>query len=161
MSALELAAAAYAYAEEHYGDKDARFDMIVECLSKEEIAEHLEGEGIRSEAGAIGWAQRYAGMQHEQELNQAWDGPESVKSSSKYRPECDPAGPPCPACGNPECDHECREMDKLMAPDFVEHIDRHTGYPHYSAVSDRARRIMDEQFVQDFGVNQLLRGEIE
>lgn len=58
---LKLAEAAYAYAEQHYGDKGARFDVIVECLGKSDIAEHLEAEGIRSESGAIGWAKRYAG----------------------------------------------------------------------------------------------------
>jgi hypothetical protein len=141
-----LAAAAYAYAERHYGDKDARFDVIVECMSKSEIAEQLEEARIRSESGAIKWAKRQARGQHEQELNQAWDGPESVKSSSLYDPAHDAAGPPCPACGKPDCDHECPAMDKLMAPDFVEHRDSYTGYPHYSAVSDRARRLMAEEY---------------
>jgi hypothetical protein len=92
MDKLELAAVAYAYAEEHYGDKDARFDVIVECMSKAEIAEMFRIDGVTTRAGAIAWAKREAGVQHEKELNQAWDGPESVKSSSRYDPKHDPAG---------------------------------------------------------------------
>jgi hypothetical protein len=86
MDRLQLAAVAYAYAEEHYGDKDARFDVIVECMSKAEIAEMFRIDGVTTEAGAIAWAKKRAGLHHEQELNQAWDGPESVKSSSRYDP---------------------------------------------------------------------------
>lgn len=92
MNSIDLAAVAYRYAEEHYGDKDTRFDVIVECMTKQEIADELTAAGVKSEKSAIAWAKRRAGLHHEQELNQAWDGPESVKSSSKYRPECDPAG---------------------------------------------------------------------
>src|SRR5436305_1870357 len=33
-------------------------------------------------------------LRHEVELNQAWDGPESVKSSSKYDPRYDPGYDP-------------------------------------------------------------------
>lgn len=84
---LDLAAAAYAYAEQHYGDKDARFDVIVECMGKSEIAAELVREGVADEAGAIAWAKRTAGLQHEKELNQAWDGPESCIGSSLYQPE--------------------------------------------------------------------------
>jgi hypothetical protein len=90
---LALAAHAYAYAEEHYCDKDARFDVIVECMGKSEIAAELSEQGITDTAGAEAWAKRRAGLHHEQELNQAWDGPESVKSSSRYDPAHDPAGP--------------------------------------------------------------------
>lgn len=90
---FERAAAAYRYAEEHYGDKDARFDVIVECMELGEIMAELERERVFDEAGAIAWARKRAGLHHEQELNQAWDGPESVKSSSRYDPAHDPAGP--------------------------------------------------------------------
>lgn len=118
MTSLELAAAAYAYAEQHYGDKDARFDVIVECMGKGEIAAELEQQSITTEAGAIAWAKRTAGLQHEQELNQAWDGPESVKSSSRYDPAHDPAGPLpvsiCTACTTPQ---QCREMGWCAARD--------------------------------------------
>ncbi len=82
--AHELAIVAYGYAEQHYDDKGARFDVIVECMEISDIAEHLESEGVRSEKGAIGWARRFAGLQHEQELNQAWDGPESCVGSPLY-----------------------------------------------------------------------------
>jgi hypothetical protein len=123
-----LAAAAYAYAERHYGDKDARFDVIVECMSKSEIAEQLEEARIRSESGAIKWAKRQARGQHEQELNQAWDGPESVKSSSLYDPAHDAAGPPdladfCPACGQRSCKGDCSQMDAVMAESADWHRD--------------------------------------
>jgi hypothetical protein len=143
---LALAGQVYDYAVEHYGDKDARFDVIVECMSKTEIADELRGERIFDKPAALRWADKRAGLHHEQELNQAWDGPESCIGSSKYDPAHDPAGPPCPACGKPDCDHECAAMDKLMAPDFIEHTDSHTGYPHYSANSDRARRMMGEEY---------------
>lgn len=89
---LKLAGIAYAYAREHYADKDARFDVIVECMELSEIAQAFSIESIETEAAAIAWAKSEAGMQHEQELNQAWDGPESVKSSSRYNPAHDPAG---------------------------------------------------------------------
>ena len=92
-AALALAAKVYAYCEEHYGDKDARFDVIVECMSKSEIADELKQAGITEEQAAYRWADKRAGLHHEQELNQAWDGPESVKSSSRYDPKHDPAGP--------------------------------------------------------------------
>lgn len=88
---MELAKVAYAFAEENYDAKDARFDVIVECMEKREIAAELEQDGVKDEAGATAWAKRRAGLYHEVELNQAWDGPESVKSSSRYDPRHDPA----------------------------------------------------------------------
>jgi hypothetical protein len=109
---FELAARVYAYCEEHYGDKDARFDVIVECMDAGEIMAALERERIADFDAGCRWADKRAGLHHEQELNQAWDGPESVKSSSRYDPAHDPAGP-------------------------------------------------EEKFVQDFGCDQLLGGEIE
>lgn len=90
---FDRAAAAYRYAEEHYGDKDARFDVIVECMELAEIMAELERDKVWNEEGAIAWAKKRAGLHHEQELNAAWDGPESVKSSSRYDPAHDPAGP--------------------------------------------------------------------
>jgi hypothetical protein len=90
---LALARHAYAYAEQHYSDRDARFDVIVETMEKSEIAQELEEAGAKTEKAAIAWAKRRAGLHHEQELNAAWDGPESVKSSSRYDPAHDPAGP--------------------------------------------------------------------
>lgn len=89
MNSLALASIACAYAEKHYGDKDARFDVIVECMSVAEIMEALEEASIISQAGAIKWAKQLARGHHEQELNQAWDGPESCVGSSKYEPDAD------------------------------------------------------------------------
>lgn len=89
---LALAQHAYEYAEQHYGDKDARFDVIVECMTKQEIANELKLEGRTTEAAAVKWAKARAGLAHEVELNQAWDGPESCIGSSKYDPAHDPAG---------------------------------------------------------------------
>jgi len=87
---LALANVAYQYALDHYGDRDARFDVIVECMGRTEIAAELEQDGdVHNEEDAINWAKFMAGVQFEQELNQAWDGPESVKSSSKYDPRFD------------------------------------------------------------------------
>ncbi len=86
MNSLALASIAYAYAEANYGKKDARYDVIVECMSVPEIAVQLEEAGVRSESGAKKWANQLARGQHEQELNQAWDGPESCIGSSKYDP---------------------------------------------------------------------------
>lgn len=91
---LALAAGAYAYAEQNYGKKGARFDVIVECMTKAEIAAALEADAANTEAKARKWARGMAGMQHEAELNQAWDGPESVRSSERYDPAGDPAGDP-------------------------------------------------------------------
>lgn len=128
----ELANIAYAYSEQHYNDKDARFDVMVETMSLADIERELQEQNISTERAAIAYAKRMAGLQFEQELNQAWDGPESVRSSSRYDPAHDPAGPPL-------TDEEMREA---MLPDFVEHIDSYTGYPHYTAVSERAREQM-------------------
>lgn len=97
-----LAAQAYAYAEAHYGDKDARFDVIVECMEKREIAESMERTGTTD---AVAWAKEQAGVQFERELNQAWDGPESVRSSSRYDPAHDPAAPV-----NPNFDSRADEL---------------------------------------------------
>jgi hypothetical protein len=88
---LALARVAYAYAEDNYGRKGARYDVIVETMEKAEIAEELERYGVADEAGARKWADRHAGLMHEVELNQAWDGPESVKGSERYDPAHDPA----------------------------------------------------------------------
>lgn len=161
-----LAAVAYAYAEQHYSDKDARFDVIVECYSISDLAKEMEYARVSDEAGARRWADEAAGLQHEVELNQAWDGPESVKSSSRYDPAHDPAGPllgppfqpiremddhgqpvdgACPACGKPDCNEQCPEMDEAMRPDFIEHIDSYTGHPVYSVNSARARAMIEEQ----------------
>ncbi len=86
MNSLALASIAYAYAEANYGKKDARYDVIVECMSIAEIMEELEQAGVSTERGAKAWATKLARGQHEQELNQAWDGPESCIGSSKYDP---------------------------------------------------------------------------
>ena len=127
MERERLAQVAYRFAEVHYSDKDARFDVIVECMSRSEIAEQLEQDGVTDEAGAIAWAKRVAGLQHEQELNQAWDGPESVRSSSLYDPAHDPAGPcfvtSCPACGQSDCDSDCAAMKAAMAESADWHRD--------------------------------------
>jgi hypothetical protein len=81
-----LAAHAYRYAELHYSDKGARFDVIVECMTNGEIARELGEQGITDKAGAIAWAKRRAGLHHEQELNQAVNGPESCVGSPLYDP---------------------------------------------------------------------------
>jgi hypothetical protein len=90
----QLARVAYQHAEANYSRKGARFDVIVECYEIAEIAEDLAAANVSDEAGAKRWADGVASAQHEQELNQAWDGPESVKSSELYDPAHDPAGPP-------------------------------------------------------------------
>lgn len=87
---LALAAAAYAHAEANYDRKGARYDVIVECMGKAEIAEELEAAGVMNRTGALHWADKVAGLQHEQELNQAWDGPESCIGSPLYDPRHDP-----------------------------------------------------------------------
>ena len=79
-----LTAVAYCYAEDHYSQKNARFDVIVECMTQEEIADELRDARIRRSSGAIKWAKARAGLAHEMELNQAEDGPESCIGSSKY-----------------------------------------------------------------------------
>jgi hypothetical protein len=95
----QLARVAYQHAEANYASKGARYDVIVECYEIAEIAAELEQDNVSDEAGAKRWADRVAGISHEQELNQAWDGPESVKSSESYDPAHDPAGPAAPiAC---------------------------------------------------------------
>jgi hypothetical protein len=88
----ELAAIAYHYAEENYGKKGARYDVIVECMGRSEIADELTKEGVGDEAGAKRWADRRAGLAHEVELNQAWDGPEGCIGSELYDPAYDPRG---------------------------------------------------------------------
>lgn len=49
----------------------------------------------------------------------------------------------CPACGKRSCEGECPEMEEAMRPDFIEHIDSYTGYPHYSVNSQRARAMLE------------------
>lgn len=83
-SKLRLAKVAYDYAVEHYGDRDARFDVIVECMEKGEIAAEFEEQGIDSEPEAIAWAKQTAGLQREKQLNQAWDGPESLEPGYEF-----------------------------------------------------------------------------
>lgn len=87
---LALADVAYAHAEANYGAKDARYDTIVECLEKGQIASYMQADGVTSEVEARRWADTYAGLMHEVELNQAWDGPESCVGSSRYDPAYDP-----------------------------------------------------------------------
>lgn len=87
---LRLAEAAYTYAEANYGRKGARFDVIVECMEKAEIAEALERAEATTVDAAYRWADEEAGLQHEVELNQAWDGPESCVGSERYDPRHDP-----------------------------------------------------------------------
>ncbi len=89
---LELAALAYAHAERNYGRKGARYDVIVECMSIADIATEMAEQQIpESHASAKAWADRQARMSHEQELNQAWDGPESCIGSEMYDPSYDPS----------------------------------------------------------------------
>ena len=86
-----LAKVAYSHAEKNYGAKDARYDVIVECMSIDEIAQELQDRMCWSEDEARKWADQTARLQHEVELNQAWDGPESCVGSSKYDPRHDPS----------------------------------------------------------------------
>ena len=87
---LELAHIAYAHAASNYDKRGARYDVIVECMEKSEIAERLESDGANTETKAREWADEMAGLQHEVELNQAWDGPESCIGSKMYNPAKDP-----------------------------------------------------------------------
>ena len=87
---LRLAGLAYAHASANYNAKDARYDVIVECYDLGDLAKELQYAGVTDEAGAKAWADEAAGLQHEAELNQAWDGPESCIGSSKYDPRHDP-----------------------------------------------------------------------
>lgn len=80
----QLAEKAYEYAEAHYGDRNYRFDVVVECMEKSEIAAELEELGVKTEKGAIAWARRLAKGQREQQLNQAWDGPESCEPGYEF-----------------------------------------------------------------------------
>lgn len=86
-----LAQAAYHYAERNYGKKDARYDVIVECMTLDEIAVELEEASVTDEKAAYEWVDGRAGLMHEVELNQAWDGPESCIGSSQYDPARDPS----------------------------------------------------------------------
>jgi len=87
----KLAREAYAYAENNYGLKDARYDVIVECMTIPEIEAELRAIGCTSAVAAHRWADALARAQHEQELNQAWDGPESCIGSELYDPAYDPS----------------------------------------------------------------------
>ena len=82
-----LATAVYEHAEKHYGDKDIRWDVIVECMTLDEIAAELASDKIDNLADAIASYTGVARLQHEQELNQAEDGPESCIGSSRYQGE--------------------------------------------------------------------------
>lgn len=119
-----LAAEAYSYAEKHYGDKGARFDVIVECFSMADIARELESAGADSSAKAIKWCKGLAGAQHEQELNQAWDGPESVRSSPMYDPEHDPGY-------MPEDDAD-PEPSLWLGPEFADDVSLEERWEHYA-----------------------------
>jgi len=87
----KLAQFAYDLALDRYNEKDARYDVIVECFGVSDIAETFRNYKITTETGAIEWAREVARAQHEEELNQAWDGPESCIGSSKYDPKHDPS----------------------------------------------------------------------
>ncbi len=84
MNYAELAITVYALAEERYGWKDARYDVIVECMDKAEIMVELQEDGADTLAKATKWLEKRARGQYEVELNQAWDGPESCIGSSQY-----------------------------------------------------------------------------
>jgi hypothetical protein len=87
---LRLAGIAYGHAKANYNAKDARYDVLVECYDLGDIAKELQYARVIDEAGAKAWADQAAGLQHEQELNQAWDGPESCIGSSLYDADFDP-----------------------------------------------------------------------
>lgn len=80
----DLAIAVDRYCEERYNSKDARYDVIVECMTIDELSVKLEEEHVSTIEGAYKWADDYARLQYEVELNQAWDGAESCIGSSKY-----------------------------------------------------------------------------
>jgi hypothetical protein len=81
----ELAKLVYNYCSELYGTKDYRYDVIVETMELNDIALVLKDAGITTIEYAFRWADDFARMQHEVELNQAWDGPESCIGSSQYK----------------------------------------------------------------------------
>ena len=107
-----LARLVYAHAEQHYGDKDARWDVIVECMKISEIADILRA-AVDTETLALAWGAECAGAHFEAELNQAWDGPESVRSSSKYDPRYEPYLDPAVPLDTPSLDDSFHrgEMD--------------------------------------------------
>jgi hypothetical protein len=89
----ELSKVAMAYAEYNYSKKGARYDVIVECMSLGDIATEMAEENmVKTEVAARAWADRAARLQHEVELNQAWDGPESCIGSELYDPRYDAKG---------------------------------------------------------------------
>ncbi len=92
MDTDELAKVAYAWAEQNYNAQNTRYDVIVECMTLEEIEASLIDGDVTTAEDACKWADELAGLQHEQELNKAWDGPESVRSSSQYNPRYDASG---------------------------------------------------------------------
>ncbi len=71
---LAAAQAIYDHALDHYGDADARWDVIVECMGVRDIAAEF-GEGAADAAEMMASAAEFAGLQKEQELNQAWGAP--------------------------------------------------------------------------------------
>jgi hypothetical protein len=75
--------------------------------------------------------------------------PKMMRSSSRYDPAHDPAGPPCPACGTWSCGGECPEMAEAMRPDFIQSIDSYTGYPVYSVNSARGAEMMRQYDASD------------
>ncbi len=82
---MEYAQIAYGHALANYGAKDARYDVIVECMGVADIAAEMAAAGVEmSHLAARAWTDKVARIQHEAELNVVWDGPESCVDSSKY-----------------------------------------------------------------------------
>lgn len=121
----KLAEEVMAHAKAHYGDKGARFDVIVECYEIAYIARELEADGTENSKQALGWAKFIAGVQYEAQLNQAWDGPESVSSSPVYDPKRDPAYDD----GDPP---ESAAADLWVGPEFADDVSLEERWEHYA-----------------------------
>lgn len=66
---LDLAKTVQDHALEHYGDKKARWDVLVECWTLEEIAADMTKAKVFCKTAAIRYWHKFAKLQHEAYLN--------------------------------------------------------------------------------------------
>lgn len=127
-----LAQVAYDHAVANYATKGARFDVIVECYEIADIAKELAYAEARTEAKAKAWADEAAGLHHEVELNQAWDGPESCIGSESYDPARDPAAQPVGYDGDDYYDDNPRDLCRWVGPEFADEVSLEERWEHYA-----------------------------